>query len=160
MRFWVEINCSLLMCLMVFKLWDRLGIILVAVSAFFSYFLEQWYSLRVAKHQAISRVCYSFKDAETINISKMMDDNIFAARQIETLYYVDYRKTIKVVLFTDSEPTQNSFISTLGTVQDGDLELLLYFVTFDSQKYKLQTSTRKIVYKLLPITQDYRYSLQ
>ena len=59
----------------------------------------------MAKHQAISRVCYSFKDAETINISKMMDDNIFAARQIETLYYVDYRKRMKVMLFTDSEPT-------------------------------------------------------
>ena len=59
----------------------------------------------MAKHQAISRVCYSFKDAETINFSKMMDDDIFAARQIETLYDVNYRKRMKVRLFTDSEPT-------------------------------------------------------
>ena len=83
MRFWVEINCSLLMCLMVFKLWDRVSIILVAVSAFCSYFLELWHSVRVAKHQAISRVCYSFKDAETINISKMMDNDIFAGDKLK-----------------------------------------------------------------------------
>ena len=37
------------------------------------------------KSKTISRVCYSSKDAETINISKMMDEAIFAARQIETL---------------------------------------------------------------------------
>ena len=65
----------------------------------------------MAKHQAISRVCYSFKDAETINISKMMDNNIFAARQIKTLYYWDYRKRMKVRLFTDSEPTLESIAS-------------------------------------------------
>ena len=32
------------------------------------------------KSKTISRVCYSSKDAETINILKMMDDAIFAAR--------------------------------------------------------------------------------
>ena len=41
------------------------------------------------KSKTISRVCYSSKDAETINISKMMDDAIFAACQVETLYYGD-----------------------------------------------------------------------
>ena len=39
--------------------------------------------------KTISRVCYSSKDAETINISKMMDDAIYAARQVETLYFGD-----------------------------------------------------------------------
>ena len=34
------------------------------------------------KSKTISRVCYSSKDAETINISKMMEDAIFAARQL------------------------------------------------------------------------------
>ena len=53
------------------------------------------------KSKTISRVCYSSKDAETINISKMMDDAIYAARQVETLYFGDYRKRIKVRLFTD-----------------------------------------------------------
>ena len=44
------------------------------------------------KSKTIVRVCYSSKDAETINISKIMDDAIFAARQIETLYYGDYKR--------------------------------------------------------------------
>ena len=73
----------------------------------------------MAKHQAISRVCYSFKDAETINISKMMDDDIFAARQIETLYYVDYRKRMKVMLFTDSEPTLQPLPDITSQYNDG-----------------------------------------
>ena len=73
----------------------------------------------MAKHQALSRVCYSFKDAETIHISKMMDDNIFAARQIETLYYVDYRKRMKVMLFTDSEPTLQPLPDITSQYNDG-----------------------------------------
>ena len=60
------------------------------------------------KSKTITRVCYSSKDAETINISKMMDDAIYAARQVETLYFGDYKKRIKVMLFTDSEPTLES----------------------------------------------------
>ena len=43
------------------------------------------------------------KDAETINIAKMMEDAVYAARQVETLMFGDYRKRIKVRLFTDSE---------------------------------------------------------
>ena len=35
----------------------------------------------------------------------MMDDAIYAARQVETLYFGDYWKRIKVRLFIDSEPT-------------------------------------------------------
>ena len=42
----------------------------------------------------------------------MMDDTIYAARQIETLYYGDYKKRIKVRLFTDSEPTLESIASS------------------------------------------------
>ena len=34
-----------------------------------------------------------------------MDDAIFAATQIEILYYGDYKKRMKVKLFTESEPT-------------------------------------------------------
>ena len=33
-----------------------------------------------------------------------MDDAIFTARQIEILYYGDYKKRMKVKLFTNSEP--------------------------------------------------------
>ena len=57
-------------------------------------------------------MCYSSKGAEIMNISKMMDDAIYAARQIETLYYGDYKKRIKVRLFTDSEPTLESIASS------------------------------------------------
>ena len=64
------------------------------------------------KSKTIARVCYSSKDAETINISKMMDDAIYAARQIETLYFGDYKRRIKVRLFTDSEPTLESIASS------------------------------------------------
>ena len=64
------------------------------------------------KSKNISRVCYSSKDAETINISKMMEDAIFAARQLETLMFGDYRKRIKVRLFTDSEATLESIASS------------------------------------------------
>ena len=42
----------------------------------------------------------------------MMDDAIYAARQIETLYYGDYKRRIKVRLFTDSEPTLESIASS------------------------------------------------
>ena len=64
------------------------------------------------KSKTIARVCYSSKDVETINISKMMDDAIFAARQIEILYYGDCKKRIKVRLFTNSEPTLESIASS------------------------------------------------
>ena len=42
----------------------------------------------------------------------MMDDAIYAARQVETLYFGDYKKRIKVRLFTDSEPTLESIASS------------------------------------------------
>ena len=42
----------------------------------------------------------------------MMDDAIYAARQIETLYFGDYKRRIKVRLFTDSEPTLESIASS------------------------------------------------
>ena len=41
-----------------------------------------------------------------------MDDAIYAARQIETLYYGDYKMRIKVRLFTDSKPTLESIASS------------------------------------------------
>ena len=41
-----------------------------------------------------------------------MDDAVYTARQIETLYYGDYKRRIKVRLFTDSEPTLESIASS------------------------------------------------
>ena len=47
-----------------------------------------------------------------INITKMMEDAVFAARQVEMLMFGDYWKRIKVRLFTDSEATLESIASS------------------------------------------------
>ena len=39
------------------------------------------------KSKQIKRVCHSSKDVETLTISRMVDDVIFTARQLETLLY-------------------------------------------------------------------------
>ena len=57
------------------------------------------------KSKTISRVCHSSKDAETLNVLTMVEDAIFAARQLEILIFRDYKKRMKVRIFTDSEPT-------------------------------------------------------
>ena len=44
------------------------------------------------KLKQISRVCHSYKDAETLNILKMVDDSIYAARQVEMLLYGDDKR--------------------------------------------------------------------
>ena len=64
------------------------------------------------KAKTISRVCHSSKDTETLNVSRMVDDSIFAARQIEILPFGDYKKRGKIHLFTDSEATLESIPSS------------------------------------------------
>ena len=51
-------------------------------------------------------------DVKTINIVKMMKDIVYAAKQVETLMFGDYRKRIKVRLFTDSDATLESIASS------------------------------------------------
>ena len=60
----------------------------------------------------IDRVCHSSKDAETLALSKMLDEATYMARQIETLLFGDYRQRIPVRIYTDSEPTLESIVST------------------------------------------------
>ena len=74
------------------------------------------------KSKTISRVCYSSKNVERINISKMMEDAIFAARQLEILMFGDYRKRIKVRLFTDSEATLE-LIASSKQIKKEDFEI-------------------------------------
>ena len=68
-----------------------------------------------------------------------MDDAIFAAHQIETLYYGDYKKRIKVRLFTDSEPTLESIASSRQverkTLMPTILDLKERLVDKDIQSY-------------------------
>ena len=63
------------------------------------------------KSKQIGRVCYSFKDSETLTNSKIVDDVIFMSRQLELLLYGDYRKRIPIHLCTDSEGTLESIAS-------------------------------------------------
>ena len=64
------------------------------------------------KSKSIARVCYSSKDAETINLVRLMEDAVYASRQLELLLFGEYRKRIKVRLFTDSESTLESIASS------------------------------------------------
>merc|ERR1712055_432439 len=64
------------------------------------------------KLKQIMKVAHSSKDAETLNISKMLDDSVYIARQLEMLYFGDYQKRIPVMLFTDSESTLESIASS------------------------------------------------
>ena len=60
----------------------------------------------------IERVCHSSKDVETLTISKTVDDVIFTSRQLELLLYGDYKKRIKIDLYTDSKLTLKSISSS------------------------------------------------
>ena len=64
------------------------------------------------KVKTIARVYHSSKDAKTLNVSRMVFDGIFIARQVEILLFGDYRKRIKVKLFPDSEATLESIASS------------------------------------------------
>ena len=68
------------------------------------------------KPKQIDRVCHSSKDAETLNMTRLVDDATFAARQLEFMLYGDYEKRIPVMLFTDSESTLESIASSKQVV--------------------------------------------
>ena len=64
------------------------------------------------KSKQIERVCHSIKDAEMLNLLKMVDDAVLAARQLELLLYGDIFQRIPVYLYTDLESTLESVAST------------------------------------------------
>ena len=64
------------------------------------------------KAKQIMRVCHSSKDAETLAMTKMIDELVYMARHVEILLYGDYRKQMPVRVLTDSEPTLESIAST------------------------------------------------
>ena len=68
------------------------------------------------KSKQIDRVCHSSKDAETLNMTRLVDDATFAARQLELMMYGEYKKRIPVMLFTDSESTLESIASSKQVV--------------------------------------------
>ena len=64
------------------------------------------------KSKQIERVCHSSKDAETLAMTKLIDELVYIARQVEILLFGDYRKRMPVRVMTDSEPTLESIAST------------------------------------------------
>ena len=64
------------------------------------------------KSKQISRTAHSSKDAETLNMSKLVDDSVSLARQVEILLHGSYKGVIPVKLYTDSEPTLESIASS------------------------------------------------
>ena len=64
------------------------------------------------KSKQIERVCHSSKDAEMLNLLKMVDDAVLAARQLELLHCGDIIQRIPIYLYTDSESMLESVAST------------------------------------------------
>merc|ERR1712112_543374 len=60
----------------------------------------------------IERVCHSSKDAETLTLSKILDEATYLARQIEILLFGGYEQKVPVRIITDSEPLLESIAST------------------------------------------------
>ena len=60
------------------------------------------------KSKQIERVCHSSKDAETLNLLKIVDDSVLAAHQLELLLYGEVINRIPIRLYTDSESTLES----------------------------------------------------
>merc|ERR1711873_304453 len=51
-------------------------------------------------------------DAETLAMSKLLDEVVYIARQVEILLFGGYRKRMPVRVMSDSEPTLESIAST------------------------------------------------
>ena len=63
------------------------------------------------KAKTIFRVCRSSKDAESLNMSTMVEHAVYTARQMEILIFGSYWRRMKIRLFTDSEATLESIAS-------------------------------------------------
>ena len=77
------------------------------------------------KTKQIVRVCHSSKDAETLSMTKMIDEITYMARHVEILLYGKYNKKIDVRILTDSEPTLESIASTRQIERKG-LRMLVH----------------------------------
>merc|ERR1711867_326475 len=64
------------------------------------------------KAKQIDRVCHSSKDAETLAMTKIINELVYMARHVEILLYGNYKRRMNVRIITDSEPTLESIAST------------------------------------------------
>ena len=51
------------------------------------------------KSKHIERVCHSSKDAETLALSKLLDEAVYLARQLEILLFGEYKQRMPVRIF-------------------------------------------------------------
>merc|ERR1712115_658549 len=77
------------------------------------------------KAKQIVRVCHSSKDAETLSMTKIIDELTYMARHVEILLYGNYNKRMNVRILTDSEPTLESVASTRKIERKG-LRMLVH----------------------------------
>merc|ERR1712115_242746 len=77
------------------------------------------------KAKQISRVCHSSKDAETLSMTKIIDELTYMARHVEILLYGNYDRRLNVRIITDSEPTLESIASTKQIERKGH-RMLVY----------------------------------
>ena len=77
------------------------------------------------KSKQIDRVCHSSKDAETLSMTKMIDELTYMVRHVEILLYGNYNKRLNVRILTDSEPTLESIASTKQIERKG-LRMLVH----------------------------------
>ena len=64
------------------------------------------------KSRVIKRKCHASKDAETRILTRLLDDSLYTAQQLEVLLFCKKNGMIPVKLFTDSRPTLESIAST------------------------------------------------
>ena len=111
------------------------------------------------KSKSIARVCYSSKDAETINLVRLMEDTVYASRQLDMLLFREHKKRIKVHLLTDSESTLESIASSkqierktlrktiIDLKEGGDIQSYSWLPTQDMMA-DLMTKEMKIPFNL------------
>ena len=64
------------------------------------------------KTKQVERVCHPSKDPDTLTLNKLVEDVVFAARQIETLLCGNHFKRRPIHLYTEPEGTLESIVST------------------------------------------------
>merc|ERR1711867_157548 len=64
------------------------------------------------KAKQIDRVCHSSKGAETLAMTKIIDELVYMSRHVEILLYGNYKRRMNVRIIMDSEPTLESIAST------------------------------------------------
>ena len=64
------------------------------------------------KSKQIECICHSSKDAETLAMSKMVDEITYTGRQIETVLFGDYEGRMPIKIYSDNEPILESIAST------------------------------------------------